>query len=86
MSACNQPDSPTLKGQAPAITPVAHRLSCTVALSDNVSRLRYVTEPRAAALDRLGIHTVTELLHHEPHRYYDFLIVYPSVMLMLALR
>lgn len=72
MSACNQPDSPTLKGQAPAITPVAHRLSCTVALSDNVSRLRYVTEPRAAALDRLGIHTVTELLHHEPHRYYDF--------------
>lgn len=72
MSACNQPDAPASQGQAPAITPAAHRLKRTVTLSDAVSRLRYVTEPRAFALERLGIHTVADLLHHEPHRYYDF--------------
>lgn len=72
MSACSQSDAPTPHGQAPAITSAAHRLKCTVALSDDVSRLRYVTEPRAHALERLGIHTVADLLHHEPHRYYDF--------------
>ena len=44
----------------------------TCALSDAVSRLRFVSGARAEALGRLGITRVRDLLLHVPHRYLDF--------------
>ncbi|WP_240307419.1 ATP-dependent DNA helicase RecG [Thermophilibacter mediterraneus] len=44
----------------------------TCALSDSVSRLRYVSGARQAALERLGVRRVRDLLLHVPHRYLDF--------------
>ena len=44
----------------------------TCALSDSVSRLRYVSGARLEALERLGLHRVRDLLLHIPHRYLDF--------------
>ncbi len=50
----------------------AERVQRTCALSDSVSRLRYVSGAREEALERLGIRTVRDLLLHIPHRYLDF--------------
>ncbi|WP_051353841.1 ATP-dependent DNA helicase RecG [Atopobium fossor] len=47
-------------------------MGCTLALSDAVSRLRYVSEARAEVLTRLGITRVRDLLLAAPHRYVDF--------------
>lgn len=55
-----------------AVSDAASRLSRTCALNDAVSRLRYVSASRAAALKRLGIMTVRDLLLHIPRRYLDF--------------
>ena len=44
----------------------------TCALSDSVSRLRYVSGARQEALERLGLRRVRDLLLHVPHRYLDF--------------
>ena len=44
----------------------------TCALSDSVSRLRYVKGARLAALERLGLNRVRDLFLHIPHRYLDF--------------
>ena len=59
-------------GSAPTIAEVGERLSRTCSLTDDVSRLRYVSGPRRTALGRLGISTVRDLLMHVPHRYLDF--------------
>lgn len=59
-------------GRLPSIGGAAERVTRTVALSDEVGRLRYVSGARAKALDRLGIERVRDLLLHVPHRYLDF--------------
>ena len=59
-------------GEHPAIPSAAERVQRTCALSDSVSRLRYVKGARAEALERLGIRRVRDLLLHVPHRYLDF--------------
>ncbi len=61
----------------PAIPSSAERVQRTCALSDSVSRLRYVSAARAEALSRLGIRRVRDLLLHVPHRYLDFTHVVP---------
>ena len=59
-------------GERPAIASAAERVQRTCALSDSVARLRYVRGAREAALARLGIRRVRDLLLHVPHRYLDF--------------
>ena len=59
-------------GRVPTIASAAERVQRTCALSDSVSRLRYVSGAREAALERLGIRRVRDLLLHVPHRYLDF--------------
>lgn len=59
-------------GERPAIATAAERVQRTCALSDSVSRLRYVKGAREEALARLGIRRVRDLLLHVPHRYLDF--------------
>ena len=59
-------------GRRPSIASAAERVQRTCALSDSVSRLRYVKGARQAALERLGILRVRDLLLHVPHRYLDF--------------
>ena len=41
-------------------------------MTDDVSRLRYVSGARRSAVERLGIRRVRDLLLHIPHRYLDF--------------
>ena len=55
-----------------SIGTAAERVQRTCALSDSVSRLRFVTGARQEALERLGLGRVRELLLHVPHRYLDF--------------
>ena len=59
-------------GRVPAIPSAAERVQRTCALSDSVSRLRYVSGARGQALERLGIRRVRDLMLHIPHRYLDF--------------
>ena len=59
-------------GERPAIPTAAERVQRTCALSDSVSRLRYVRGSREEALARLGIRRARDLLLHVPHRYLDF--------------
>ena len=59
-------------GSRPALSSAAERVQRTCALSDSVSRLRYVRGTREEALARLGIARVRDLLLHVPHRYLDF--------------
>ena len=59
-------------GHRPSIASAAERVQRTCALSDSVSRLRYVKGARQTALERLGLHRVRDLLLHVPHRYLDF--------------
>lgn len=59
-------------GSRPALSSAAERVQRTCALSDSVSRLRYVRGARAEALERLGIDRVRDLFLHVPHRYLDF--------------
>ena len=59
-------------GERPAIPSAAERVQLTCALSDSVSRLRYVRGAREEALARLGIRRVRDLLLHVPSRYLDF--------------
>ena len=59
-------------GSRPALPSAAERVQRTCALSDSVSRLRYVRGARGEALERLGIERVRDLLLHVPHRYLDF--------------
>ncbi|WP_283170586.1 ATP-dependent DNA helicase RecG [Curtanaerobium respiraculi] len=47
------------------------RLSATLALEARVDRVRGVSAARAAALARLGVRTVRDLLTHFPRRYID---------------
>ena len=56
----------------PSIPAAAERVQRTCALSDSVSRLRYVSGAREEALRRLGLARVRELMLHVPHRYLDF--------------
>lgn len=59
-------------GSRLAIPIASERVQRTCALSDSVSRLRYVSDARAEALEHLGISTVRDLLLHVPRRYLDF--------------
>ena len=59
-------------GPRPSIGVAAERVQRTCALSDSVSRLRYVSGAREEALERLGIRRVRDLFLHVPHRYLDF--------------
>lgn len=56
----------------PSIPAAAERVQRTCALSDSVSRLRYVSGVREEALRRLGLARVRDLILHVPHRYLDF--------------
>ena len=56
----------------PSIGTASERVQRTCALSDPVSRLRFVSSSRAKALERLGVSRVRDLLLHVPHRYLDF--------------
>ncbi len=56
----------------PSIGTASERVQRTCALSDPVSRLRFVSSSRAEALERLGVSRVRDLLLHVPHRYLDF--------------
>ena len=64
-------------GSRLAIPAASERVQRTCALSDSVSRLRYVKGAREEALARLGIRRVRDLLLHVPHRYLDFTRVVP---------
>ena len=59
-------------GGRPSIPSAAERVQRTCALSDSVSRLRYVSGAREEALRRLGLARVRDLMLHVPHRYLDF--------------
>ena len=65
----------------PTIGTASERLQRTCSLSDDVSRLRYLSgrtgSARGEALSRLGITRVRDLLLHVPHRYLDFSTVVP---------
>jgi len=65
----------------PNIGTASERLQRTCSLSDNVSRLRYLSGKtglaRGEALSHLGITSVRDLLLHVPHRYLDFSNVVP---------
>lgn len=50
---------------------VLDRLSATLALDDDVSRVRLVSPTRARALEKFQIKTVKDLLGHYPRRYLD---------------
>ena len=52
------------------------RLARSAALSDDVSRLKYVSSAREEALRKLGIECVEDLLLHVPRRYLDFTRAY----------
>lgn len=52
------------------------RLARSAALSDDVSRLKYVSGAREEALRKLGIECVEDLLLHVPRRYLDFTRAY----------
>lgn len=67
-------------GERPAIPSAAGRVQRTCALSDSVSRLRYVSSAREEALGRLHICRVRDLLLHIPHRYLDFSHVCPIAL------
>ena len=41
-------------------------------LTDSVSNLPFVGPNYEKKLDKLGIKTISDLLHHIPHRYLDF--------------
>lgn len=56
----------------PSIPAAAERVQRTCALSDSVSRLRYVSGAREEALRRLGLARARDLMLHVPHRYLDF--------------
>lgn len=62
-------------GAGLTIGTASERVQRTCALSDSVSRLRYVSGAREEALERLGIRRVRDLLLHIPHRYLDFTTV-----------
>ena len=68
-------------GTAPSVGAAAGRIDRTLALTDSVSRLRYVSSRGASsrldALERLGIHRVRDLFLHIPHRYVDYSHVVP---------
>ncbi len=55
-----------------SVLEVAARFDCAAALSEDISKLKYVSGKREEALRRLGIETVGDLLFHVPHRYLDF--------------
>ncbi len=55
----------------------AERVQRTCALSDSVSRLRFVSAARQEALEKMGLSRVRDLLLHVPHRYLDFSQVTP---------
>ncbi len=59
-------------GSVPTTAEVGERLSRTCSLTDDVSRLRYVSGARRTALERLGIARVRDLFLHVPSRYLDF--------------
>ena len=52
------------------------RLARSAALSDDVSRLKYVSGAREEALRKLGIECVEDLFLHVPRRYLDFTRAY----------
>ncbi len=54
-----------------SIDPNAARFAHTAALADNVRRVRFVTDERAALLARLGVHTISDELYNIPRRYID---------------
>ena len=58
--------------QSLSIAPSADRLGRTLAWSDKVSRLRYVSGKREEVLRHMGISRVRDLMLHAPHRYLDF--------------
>ena len=68
-------------GTALSVGAAAGRIDRTLALTDGVSRLRYVSSRGASsrldALERLGIHRVRDLFLHIPHRYVDYSHVVP---------
>lgn len=51
---------------------MGERLSRTCSLTDDASRLRFVSGARHEALARLGLVRVRDVLLHLPHRYLDF--------------
>ncbi len=59
-------------GRGVSIAEASLRVERTCSLADDVSRLRYVSGAREAALERLGIRRVRDLLLHVPRRYLDF--------------
>ena len=61
----------------PSISIASERAQHACALSDSVSRLRYVSGKREEALARMGVHRVRDLLLHVPTRYLDFTRVVP---------
>ncbi len=46
-------------------------MSATLALDEPASRVHLVSPARAAALEKLGVRTVRDLVTHYPHRYID---------------
>ena len=55
-----------------AASSASDRLAHAAILSEDISRLKYVSGTREEALRRLGIESVGDLLLHIPHRYLDF--------------
>jgi ATP-dependent DNA helicase RecG len=55
------------------------------AQTEAVTAVRYVDEPRAEALARVGVRTVGDLLRHYPHRWLDLRITAPLGRLPLGI-
>ncbi len=60
-----------------SIGSASERVQRTCALSDSVSRLRFVSAARQEALEKMGLARVRDLLLHVPNRYLDFSQVTP---------
>lgn len=54
------------------VSDASARVLRTCALADDVGSLRYVSGKRQAAVERLGLRRVRDVLLHLPHRYLDF--------------
>ena len=54
------------------VSDASERLVRTLALEDDIARLRYVSDARREALLKLNIKTVRDMFLHAPHRYLDF--------------
>lgn len=61
----------SIKKESATASGAIDRLAATLALDEPVTRVKGVSPTRATVLEKLGIHTIRDLLSHYPRRYVD---------------